>query len=55
MLPWSNAVWCIVVSIGQGDEDIACMELAFIYSGSPEQRKYTSRWLSPAGGGAVDT
>ena len=26
MLPWSKAVCCIVVSLGQGDEGIACMD-----------------------------
>jgi hypothetical protein len=25
MLPWSKAVCCMVVSIGHGDEGIACM------------------------------
>jgi hypothetical protein len=25
MLPWSKAVCCTVVSVGQGDEGIACM------------------------------
>jgi hypothetical protein len=25
MLPWSKAVCCSVVSIGQGDEGIACI------------------------------
>ena len=30
MLPWSKVVCCIVVSIGQGDEGIACMEQALL-------------------------
>jgi hypothetical protein len=38
MLPWSKAVCGIVVSIGQGDEGIACMELAFIDRRATEAR-----------------
>ena len=38
MLPWSKAVCCIVVSIGQGDEGLACMEPAFIDSRATETR-----------------
>ena len=38
MLPWSKAVSCIVVSIGQGDEGIACMEPAFIHRRATETR-----------------
>jgi hypothetical protein len=38
MLPWSKAICCIVVSIGQSDESIACMEPTFIDSRATETR-----------------
>lgn len=38
MLPWSKAVCRIVVSIGQDDEGIACMEQFCIDSRATETR-----------------
>ena len=45
MLPWSKAVCCIVVCIGQGDAGIACMEPAFIDSRATETRLNLPRRL----------